>query len=66
MKQSGILVPSFLFILFRQWKDVLYFVAWKRRTGRKRSCIRAGDIWILEQQQLVTPPQPRMELDSDV
>jgi hypothetical protein len=26
-KQSGILVPSFLFILYRQWKHVFYFVA---------------------------------------
>jgi hypothetical protein len=27
IKQSGILVPSFLFILFRQWKHVFCFVA---------------------------------------
>jgi hypothetical protein len=26
-KQSRILIPSFLFILFRQWKHVFYFVA---------------------------------------
>jgi hypothetical protein len=26
-KQSGILIPSFLFILFRQWKHVFSFVA---------------------------------------
>jgi hypothetical protein len=26
-KQSGILVPSFLFVLFRQWKHVFCFVA---------------------------------------
>jgi hypothetical protein len=26
-KQSGILIPSFLFILFRQYKRVFYFVA---------------------------------------
>jgi hypothetical protein len=32
----------------------------------KRSCIRAGDIQILEQQHLVTAPRPRMDLDSVV
>jgi hypothetical protein len=52
-KPSGILVPGFLFILFRQWKHVFYFVAWERRTGTKQSCILAGDIRILEQHQLV-------------
>jgi hypothetical protein len=32
----------------------------------KQSCIRAGDIRILEQQQLVTAVRPRMDLDSGV
>jgi hypothetical protein len=33
---------------------VFCFVALEQRNGRKRSCIRAGDIQIPEQQQLVT------------
>jgi hypothetical protein len=27
LNNQGILIPSFLFILFRQWKYVFYFVA---------------------------------------
>jgi hypothetical protein len=37
----------------------------EQQTGAKRSCIRAGDIWILEQQQLVTASLTTYEhLDS--
>jgi hypothetical protein len=32
----------------------------------KQSCIHAGDIWIPEQQQLMTAARPRMDLDSGV
>jgi hypothetical protein len=32
----------------------------------KQCCIHAGDIWIPEQQQLVTAARPRMDLDSGV